>query len=134
MSEGEGGTPLPSRFKPVRRAYEQVADQLMGLIAAGELKPGSRLPSEVELALQFSVRPGTIREVLRIIAAQNLVRKAKGSHGGSFVTLPSVDHISEFMKSSLALLTEAEHVSLDQLLQARETIEIPAVRVAAMRR
>lgn len=122
------------RFKPVRSAYEQVADQLMDLIACGELKPGTRLPSEPELARQLSVSRATVREALRLLTAQNLVRTMKGRSGGSFVTLPTVDHISEFMRSSLALLAEAEHVSLDQLLQAREAIEIPAARVAAGRR
>lgn len=118
----------------MRRAYEQVADQLMDLIASGELKPGARLPSEPELARQLSVSRATVREALRRLTAQNLVRTSTGSNGGSFVTLPTVDHISEFMRSSLALLTEAEHVSLDQLLQAREAIEVPAARVAAGRR
>src|SRR5262249_20886659 len=80
----------------VRKAYEQVADQLRDLILAGELSRGERLPNENMLAREFGVSRATVREALRLLAAQNLIRTAKGAGGGSYVTLPSVDHISEF--------------------------------------
>lgn len=121
-------------FRPVRRAYEQVADQLRELIAEGTLRAGERLPTETELARQFAISRATVREALRVLAAQNLIRTSKGASGGSFVALPTVDHISEFMRSTLALLTESESLSLEQLLQARELIEIPAARLAATER
>ena len=75
-----------------------------------------------------------MREALRLLAAQNLIRTAKGAGGGSYVTLPTVDHISEFLHSSLNLLTESQHVSLEELLEAREALEVPAARLAAQRR
>ena len=37
------------KVERIRKAYEQVADQLMTMINSGELKPGDRLPSEAEL-------------------------------------------------------------------------------------
>ena len=40
-----------------------------------------------------------VREALRLLAAQSLIRTAKGAGGGSYVTLPSAEHVSE----SLAL-------------------------------
>ena len=39
-----------------KRLADQVADQLMTLIANGELKPGDKLPSEPELMKQFQVQ------------------------------------------------------------------------------
>ena len=45
-----------------KRLANQVADQLMSLIADGQLKPGDRLPSEVELMKQFQVGRNSIRE------------------------------------------------------------------------
>ena len=118
----------------VRRAYEQVADQLRELIVSGSLAPGERLPIESALAREFGVSRATVREALRVLAAQGLVRTAKGPAGGSFVTLPTVDHISSFVQANVALLTETRHVTLEELLEARELVEVPAARLAAARR
>jgi GntR family transcriptional regulator, transcriptional repressor for pyruvate dehydrogenase complex len=117
----------------VRKAYEQVNDQLRELIVSGHFAPGDRLPNEAELAREFGVSRATVREALRILAAQNLIRTTKGTRGGSYVTLPTVDHISEFIRGNLNLLSEAEHVSLDEFLEARELVEVPAARLAAQR-
>ncbi|MFL5846423.1 MAG: FadR/GntR family transcriptional regulator [Solirubrobacteraceae bacterium] len=125
-----GGMPV----KRVRKAYEQVADQLRELILAGELRPGMRLPTEVMLAREFGVSRATIREALRVLAAHRLIETSKGTGGGSFVTLPSVDHISEFLHANINLLTASQEVSLDEFLEVRELLEVPAARLAAERR
>jgi GntR family transcriptional repressor for pyruvate dehydrogenase complex len=118
----------------VRKAYEQVADQLRELIISGELARGDRLPNETILAGQFGVSRGTVREALRVLAAQNLIRTAKGAGGGSFVTLPTADHISDFLHANIGLLSESEAVSLHEFLEARAILEVPAARLAAERR
>jgi GntR family transcriptional regulator, transcriptional repressor for pyruvate dehydrogenase complex len=120
--------------RPVRKAYQQAADQIRDLILTGELQPGSRLPNETMMALNFGISRATVREALRVLAAQNLIRTTKGTGGGSFVTLPTVDHISEFLGASLGLMTEARDVSLEELLDARALLEIPAAYRAAQRR
>jgi DNA-binding FadR family transcriptional regulator len=111
-----------------------VAARLRDRVLAGELEPGERLPTETVLASDFGVSRATVREALRLLAAQNLIRTAKGATGGSFVTLPSVDHVSESLRSGIGLLTEARDVSLDELLETRELLEVPAARLAARRR
>lgn len=118
----------------VRKAYEQVHDQLRDLIVRGELPRGQRLPNEAVLARQFGVSRGTVREALRVLAAQNLIRTAKGAGGGSFVTLPTVDHVSEFLKANIALLNESQDVSAEEMLEARELLETFAAGRAAHRR
>jgi DNA-binding FadR family transcriptional regulator len=117
----------------VRKAYEQVADQLRELIVNGELSPGHRLPNEAALSVQFGVSRATVREALRVLATQNLIRTTKGATGGSFVILPTADHISEFLSSNIALLSQTETVSLDEFLELREFLEVPAARLAARR-
>jgi DNA-binding FadR family transcriptional regulator len=117
----------------VRKAYEQVADQLRELIMAGDIGPAQRLPNEAALAVQFGVSRPTIREALRVLSAQALIRTTKGASGGSFVTLPTVDHISEFLSSNINLLSRSEDISLDEFLEARELLEVPAARLAARR-
>jgi DNA-binding FadR family transcriptional regulator len=118
----------------VRKAYEQVADQLRELIMNGELAPGARLPNEALLAREFGVSRATVREALRVLAAQNLLRTVKGAGGGSYVTLPTVDHISEFLRSNINLLTESRDLTLEELVEARQLLEVPAARLAAKRR
>jgi DNA-binding FadR family transcriptional regulator len=118
----------------VRKAYEQVADQLRELIMSGEMGPAERLPNEAALAAQFGVSRPTIREALRALSAQALIRTTKGASGGSFVTVPTVDHISDFLSSNINLLSRSEDVTLDEFLEARELLEVPAARLAARRR
>jgi GntR family transcriptional repressor for pyruvate dehydrogenase complex len=85
------------------------------------------------LAQEYGVSRATLREALRSLAAQSLIRTAKGAGGGSYVTLPSVDGVSSFLHSSITLMADADDVSLDELLEARELLEIPAARLAAHR-
>jgi len=121
---------------PVRaaKAYELVAGRLREQILDGALPRGARLPNETVLAGELGVSRATVREALRLLAAQDLIRTAKGAGGGSYVTVPSVDHISESLRSGINLLAEAEDVSLQELLEARELLEVPAARLAAQRR
>ena len=116
------------------KAYEEVAARLREEIQDRVLPTGARLPNEVVLAEQFGVSRATLREALRLLAAQNLIRTAKGAGGGSYVTVPSADNLSESLRSGLGLLTAAEDVTLDELLEVRELLEVPAAEIAARRR
>lgn len=120
--------------RPVRKAYEQVADQLRDLILSGELPQAQRLPNEATLAAQFGVSRPTIREALRELSALSLIRTTKGATGGSFVTAPTADHISDFLSANIALLSLTESVSVEDFLEARKALEVPAARLAAHRR
>ena len=58
------------RVERVRKAYEQVADQLRELILNGSITPGQRLPNEAALSVQFGVRRATVREALRVLTTR----------------------------------------------------------------
>lgn len=118
----------------VRKAYEQVADQLRELIVTGYLTAGERLPNETALAKEFGVSRATVREALRILAAQRLILTAKGAGGGTYVSQPGFDVISDFLQANIDLLTEMSHITLEELLEAREHLEVHAARLAAERR
>jgi DNA-binding FadR family transcriptional regulator len=118
----------------VRKAYEQVHDQLRELIMRGELVRGERLPNETVLAREFGVSRSTVREALRALAAHNLIHTVKGASGGSFVTLPTVDHISEFLQANIGLLSASNDVTLEEFLEARRLLEVFAARQCAARR
>lgn len=116
------------------KAYERIAESIRARVVGGELEPGSRLPTETELAVEFGVSRATVREALRLLAAQGLIRTAKGATGGSYITVPSTVHMSDSLRSGIGMLAAARDVSLDQLMEARLLLEVPAARLAARRR
>ena len=116
------------------KQYELVAERLRQRVVHGELQPGERLPNEAVLATDFGVSRATVREALRVLATQSLIRTSKGAGGGSYVTLPSVGGVSDYVQSSISLLADADDVTLEELLEARELLEVPAARLAAARR
>jgi GntR family transcriptional repressor for pyruvate dehydrogenase complex len=127
------GTKLTGRVRPVQKAYEQIAGQLRDLIIDGQLGPGQRLPSEAALAAQFGASRPTVREALRVLSSQNLVRTSKGTTGGSFVTRPTAAHISDYLNANMSLFSQTDNVTLDEFLEARALLEIPAAKIAARR-
>ena len=75
---------MPLQPVEPRRLYRQIADQIAGLIAAGEFKPGSRLPAERELATKLGVSRASVREAIISLEIGGLVEVRIGT--GIFVT------------------------------------------------
>lgn len=61
-----------------RRLYQQIADQLRGMINRGEYPPGSYLPPERELSQQFGVSRTSLREALIALEVIGMVRVRVG--------------------------------------------------------
>jgi GntR family transcriptional repressor for pyruvate dehydrogenase complex len=130
-------SPETRRSPNVRRiapAYEQVAGQLRQLIVQGELGAGERLPAEQELTQMFGVSRSTVREALRALSSEHLITTVRGVKGGSFVAHPDIRHMADYLQASLGLLTGGDQMSVADLLEARELLEVPAARLAAERR
>ncbi|TQJ29911.1 FadR/GntR family transcriptional regulator [Microbacterium sp. SLBN-146] len=129
-------TPDPPRDLAVSRlrpAYEQVADQLRQLILSGELKPGEQLPVEGRMCEIFGVSRSTVREAVRLLSAQDLVHTTRGVQGGTFVSVVDSDTVLAYLRVRLSLLSHAEAISVAEMLEAREIVEVPAARLAAER-
>jgi GntR family transcriptional regulator, uxu operon transcriptional repressor len=75
---------VPLQFVEPRRLYRQIADQIAGLIAAGEFLPGARLPAERELAAKLGVSRASVREAIISLEIGGLVEVRVGT--GIFVT------------------------------------------------
>jgi DNA-binding FadR family transcriptional regulator len=114
-------------------AYEQVAEQLRQLILKGELAPGDRLPVEGELCAIFGVSRSTIREALRVLAARGLVRTVRGTTGGTFVAKTDAPKVSQYLETSRGLMSGADAITVAEILEARELVEVPAARLASSR-
>ena len=63
----------------------QVADAIKDWVVEEGLGPGDRLPGEAELMARFGMAKGTIREAMRILEAQGLLKSRTGPGGGTFV-------------------------------------------------
>ncbi|CAN5677834.1 FadR/GntR family transcriptional regulator [soil metagenome] len=116
------------------KTYEQIVEHIRGAISSGELNPGDRLPPETELAKRLGVSRPTVREALKVLEALNILRSSTGPKGGTFVKSINGLEVADYLKDSISLLLDVDELSLQELWAARETIDIPAVGMAAVRR
>lgn len=134
MTERSSRIEIPKgRVRRIRKASEQVSDQLRALIIGGELPAGSKLPTEQAMAEEFGVSRATVREALTSLSTEGMLRTVKGVNGGSFVTTPSPDRVSDALSLAVTLLSQTNGITLDELLEVREYLEVPATRLAALR-
>lgn len=115
-------------------AYKQLADSMRRQILDGTLEPGDQFAAEGALATQYAVSRSTVREALRLLTSEHLVITTRGVTGGSFVARPKAAQISESLLRSLDVLTSAKEISISELLEAREMLEVPSAGLAAQRR
>ncbi|GAA5079304.1 FadR/GntR family transcriptional regulator [Thermocatellispora tengchongensis] len=103
-------------------------------ILTGALTAGEQLPVEAELAEQFGTSRSTIREALRLLAADNLVVTRAGAGGGTSVARPVPDRISHLLDSNLSLLVWSDELTPEDVIATREILEIPVASLAAANR
>ena len=95
------------------------------------LQPGDRIGTEQELADEFGVSRPTLREALRLLSASHLIRVGRGRSGGIFVARTPSEGMSRNLSESIAMMLAAESVSMDELLDARLSLEVPLAGRAA---
>jgi len=86
------------------RLYNNIFEELQQRIRQGDWLPGDRLPSITQLAKEFQVGAGTIREALRSLQSIGLIKIEHGS--GVYITgaRPSTELSSHFQKVGDGLL------------------------------
>src|SRR6186713_2740595 len=58
--------------------YRQLLEQVRRLVASGQLKAGSELPSVRDLALAHAVNPMTISKAYSLLEAEGLLQRNRG--------------------------------------------------------
>ncbi|RTE65935.1 FadR family transcriptional regulator [Amphritea opalescens] len=114
-----------------RSLSSQIAQQIRQAIMDGSLKADDRLPTEGELALRYEVSRPTIREALKRLAAQNLIRSRRGPTGGTFINRPSTADLSDALSSATTLLVGMDAFSLEDINQTRLLLETNCLQLAA---
>jgi len=108
--------PIPgdSRPRPL-----QARDAILGLVKRGEHQPGSRLPSERQLADRLSVSRPTIREALRILEEEGQITRRVGI--GTFVSkVPQVEAGLESLDSFTEMMARSGHQAGTSYLDVSE--------------
>jgi DNA-binding FadR family transcriptional regulator len=112
----------------------QIAEKLREAILEGRLHVNERLPTEDELAARFNVSRPTIREALKRLAAQNLIRSRRGPAGGTFVSHPTFEEARLAVANAASLLVSMGEFELTHVAEARLEVELVCCRLAATRR
>jgi GntR family transcriptional regulator, transcriptional repressor for pyruvate dehydrogenase complex len=124
----------PARTNTVMTASDRLAASIRDRIITGELASGDRLPPESEVSTNYRVGRSTVREAVRMLAGQGLVRIKRGVGGGAFVTPPDTTQLVDSLQAGIRLLTSTQAMSTESLAQIRELLEVPALELAALRR
>jgi len=112
----------------------QIAEAIRDAIVGGDLLIDARLPSEAELADHFGVSRPTVREALKRLAAQNLIRTQRGATGGAFVNRLSFEDAYDQQITTSTLLLSMNAVDFDTACEARYALETACADLAATRR
>jgi DNA-binding FadR family transcriptional regulator len=111
----------------VPKASDVLADDLRERILRGDFPEGTALPPERELVSQTRMSRTTVREALRILEVQGLVRIKTWRAGGAFIQSPGEESIA----SSVNLLIRGRKIRMAALLETREAVEPSCARLAA---
>jgi GntR family transcriptional repressor for pyruvate dehydrogenase complex len=118
-------------FEPIRvePAYRKVATALLDRITSRAIGAGERLPPETELARQFGVHRGTVREALRELQTNGVLKRERGSKL-MMVTRPSRNDVASNVSRALSL----HDVTYHDVWEAMTALEPPMAAAAARQR
>jgi DNA-binding FadR family transcriptional regulator len=105
--------PDPYSHGKSREAAERVREFIVNAAGDGTFAPGSRLPTERELAERFAVPRNAVRKTLAQLEAEGCITRHVGR--GTFLASPAASPAGEF--ASIA------HTSPAELMEARMRIE-----------
>lgn len=113
-----------------RLTPQEIADTLRARIRTGDLKAGDRLPTQAELAGEFGVERGAVRQALRVLQADGLLAGvSKGSPPRVAGPRPVRDEPQPTMVGLAPRLTQAfsaPHVRIDAVCLTAQSL-LPAL-------
>lgn len=112
-------TAAPLRgIKQLKRS-DLVAEEIKRMITEKNLSPGDRLPRETELQAQFEVSKGTIREALKSLEVQGLLKVSTGPTGGGTIIEVTLDRTLQLLQNYLFF----KDVTIEDIYAARRLLE-----------
>lgn len=124
------------KYEPVMAVSltSQIAEQIRQSITDGTLKVDEQLPTEEEMARQFKVSRPTIREALKRLGAQSLIRSRRGPAGGNFVNRPNHEEMRVAMTTATAVMVSLGEFGIPSILEARQALGSMCIEYAVERR
>ena len=119
--------PLEAGSVSVLNLTESVAERLSQSIAEGGIAPGQPLPSEDALSQTFAVSKRVIREALRTLTAQGIVKTSQGKRA----VVANPDPVA--MEAYFRFMRRLDARAIIELHELREVIEVRATWLAATR-
>lgn len=114
----------------VPKPQEVLAEQLREAILRGDIVEGEALPAERDIVAQTGLSRGSVREALRTLAFEGLVRTRPGRFGGNIATIPG----KETLTASISRFVTGRRMPLRLLQEAREVLEPALAKLAALHR
>jgi len=113
--------------KPESNTGAKVYDMLLKRIAAGEWKPGEKIPSENQLKMQLGVSRITIREAMQKLSALGIIETKQGK--GSYLKAFGMDDRAK----ALFPTVNPSDDDIAHLLEYRLILEVGAIKLAVER-
>lgn len=106
-----------------------VVNQILQAITKGKLNPGSKLPPERELSEQFKISRPVIREGISALSFLGVVQRKQGK--GNYIS----DNLNRsIINNSFKYTLISKEKEVEDLLEARKTIECELISLAALRK
>lgn len=120
---------VESKLRKVQKTSisEDIAQQIMDLIANGDLKPGQMLPTERDLCLNFGASRSSLREALRCLSIVGVLNARVGE--GTSVAVNGEKFLGKVME--WRLVTEKHEIV--SLMEVRKALEGLSASSAARR-
>jgi GntR family transcriptional repressor for pyruvate dehydrogenase complex len=130
-SVGRGGA-VSSGTGGRTATYEMVLTHIEQGLTSGALRPGDRLPAERELAGTLGASRTAVREALRVLQAQGVIRSQVGTGDGSGTVI--VPAPARALGRVLQLHLAVDSFPVDDVTEARVMLERFSAGLAATRR
>lgn len=114
-----------SEYLQKTKLFEDLSNEMIEKIRSRQWSPGTRLPSEPELAELFGVSRATVRSAVRVLQLSGILRSKSGS--GTFVS-QQADLVLETRELASVM---ADPQSLRALIQTRYVLEPQLAALAA---
>ncbi|HNY66271.1 MAG TPA: FCD domain-containing protein [Deltaproteobacteria bacterium] len=102
-----------------------MADQIMGLIKSGKIKPGERLPSEEKMTRLLGISRITLREAKKLLEAKGYLKS--GGKGSTYTAMPVNGE-----RSSIEDLVSLDQDKIWELLEVRRILDSGAAAMASV--
>lgn len=116
-------------IKPIKKVSlcDYVIDQIKQLIISGELEVGQKIPPERELAELFNVSRSSVREAMKVLSLQGLVKRTNSG------TVISSD-LGSIIEETFTLQILLNQANFKEIFETRRLLEKELVFLTATRR